>query len=69
MSDIYCQLIANDDDNNPYYDVQPRIGAFEVSVNGVLIFSKCLSGVWPHYTALGRRCGAVAQAIDAGQDI
>ena len=21
MSDIYCQLIANDDDNNPYYDI------------------------------------------------
>ncbi len=69
MSDIYCQLIANDDDNNPYYDIQPRMYAFEVSINGVLLFSKCLSHVWPHYTALGKRCAAVAQATAAGQYI
>ena len=36
MSDIYCQLVQNFDDNNPYYDVVPRIGAFEVSFNGVV---------------------------------
>lgn len=36
MSDIYCQLIPNEDDANPYYDVVPRIGAFEVSINGVV---------------------------------
>ena len=29
--DIYCQLIANDDDNNPFYDMVPRAYAFEVS--------------------------------------
>ena len=34
MSDIYCQLIPNEDDNDPYYQVMPRMGAFEVSVNG-----------------------------------
>ncbi len=43
MSDIYCQLIPNDDPNQPYYEVVPRIGSFEVSYNGVLLFSKCLS--------------------------
>ena len=86
MSDIYCQLIANEDSNNPYYDVQPRIGAFEVSYNGVvskifpylttnrlhylqLLFSKCLSGVWPHYQGLAGRCAQVVQASEQGQDI
>ena len=40
-SDIYCQLIPNEDDNQPYYEVVPRIGTFEVSVNGVVsIFIK-----------------------------
>lgn len=40
-SDIYCQLIPNEDDNQPYYEVVPRIGTFEVSVNGVVsIFLK-----------------------------
>ena len=36
MSDIYCQLIPNDDEKNPYYEVVPRIGSFEVSFNGVV---------------------------------
>ena len=38
MSDIYCQLIPNDDDKNPYYEVIPRIGSFEVSFNGIVSF-------------------------------
>jgi len=36
MSDIYCQLIPNDHDDNPYYQVMPRMGAMEVSFNGVV---------------------------------
>lgn len=36
MSDIYCQLIPNDDAVEPYYQVMPRMGAFEVSINGVV---------------------------------
>lgn len=36
MSDIYCQLIPNDDPNEAYYQVMPRMGAFEVSINGVV---------------------------------
>ena len=36
MSDIYCQLIPNDDDENPFYQVMPRMGAMEVSVNGIV---------------------------------
>ena len=36
MSDIYCQLIPNDDPSQPFYEVVPRIGAFELSLNGVV---------------------------------
>lgn len=69
MSDIYCQLIPNEDDNQSNYEIVPRIGAFEVSVNGVLLFSKCLSGCWPHYKAMGERAYNVAHAIDNNEDI
>ena len=40
MSDIYCQLIPNEDDNMPNYEIVPRIGAFEVSVNGIVSKTK-----------------------------
>ena len=36
MSDIYCQLIPNDDPKQPFYEVVPIIGAFELSFNGVV---------------------------------
>ena len=69
MSDIYCQLIPNDDESRPFYDVVPRIGALEVSFNGILIFSKCLSKQWPLYPAVAKRCYEVAQSAQEGQDI
>jgi len=34
--DIYCQLLPNEDSNNPYYQSIPRTGAFEVSHKGVV---------------------------------
>lgn len=64
MSDIYCQLVQNFDDNNPFYDVVPRIGAFEVSFNGVLIFSKCLSGCWPNFMSVATRAMEISAAHD-----
>ena len=36
MSDIYCQLIPNEDPNIPNYEIVPRIGAFEVSIDGIV---------------------------------
>ena len=36
MSDIYCQLIPNDDEANEFYEVVPRIGSFEISINGTV---------------------------------
>ena len=69
MSDIYCQLIPNDDPNQPFYEMVPRMGAFEVSFNGVLLFSKMLSKVWPNATAIGNKCQKVDEAVGQGQDL
>ena len=43
--------------------------AFEVSFNGVLMFSKLLHKVWPNYMAVAKRCAAIAEAADKGEDI
>ena len=60
--EVYCQLIPNEDDNNPYYDILPRIGAFEVStVNDnvdILFYSKMMSTMWPHPSSLATRIKA-----------
>ncbi len=69
MSDIYCQLLRNDDPEEVYYQMMPRIGSFEISINGVLLFSKSLSGLWPNYGAIAMKAAQVCQAIDQNQDI
>ena len=38
MADIYCQLMQNDDDKNPYYEMYPRIGAFDISYKGTVSY-------------------------------
>ena len=57
--EVYCQLIPNEDDNNPYYDILPRLGAFEVSTvcqdNDILFYSKQMSTMWPNPAALAKR--------------
>ena len=57
--EVYCQLIPNDDDNNPYYDILPRLGAFEVSTVhdnvDILFYSKMMSTMWPHAPSLAKR--------------
>ena len=69
MEDIYCQLIPNDDDNNQHYDMIPRIGAFEISYKGVLVFSKMMSSVWPHFTAVAKYVGEMFADIQNGMSI
>ena len=60
--EVYCQLIPNEDDNNPYYDILPRIGAFEVSTVhdnvDILFYSKMMSTMWPHGPSLTTRIKA-----------
>ena len=41
--DLYYNLIPNEDSNSDIFDQLPRVGAFEVSYKGKLIFSKLLS--------------------------
>lgn len=48
--DLYYNLIPNNDGNANFYDQLPRVGAFEVSYKGKLIFSKLLSLRWPNVT-------------------
>ena len=57
--ELYCQLIPNEDDNNPNYDMLPRLGAFEVSTvhdnADILFYSKMMSSMWPNASALAKR--------------
>jgi hypothetical protein len=41
--DLYYNLIPNESDQSSHFDQLPRVGAFEVSYKGKLIFSKLLS--------------------------
>ena len=38
--EIYCQLVPNNDPNDPNYQIIPKTGAFEVSFKGVVRLSK-----------------------------
>ncbi len=68
--EIYCQLIPNEDGNNPNYDMLPRIGAFEVSIvhenEDILFYSKMMSSMWPHAPSLAARISAFADDVAAG---
>jgi len=35
-SEIYCNLVPDFKRTNPYYEIVPRLGSFEVSINGVV---------------------------------
>lgn len=68
--EIYCQLIPNEDDNNPHYDILPRLGAFEVSIVvdnvDILFYSKQMSGMWPHAKSLSNRIKAFIEDRTSG---
>lgn len=51
----HFQKINKHSKDNKYYDIQkdqevyfPRLGSFEVFVDGVLVFSKLKSSLWPN---------------------
>lgn len=50
------QLVYNNDSNNQYYDQLPRLGAFELSLNGVLLYSKLISKIWPNIKSVTLKC-------------
>ena len=69
MSEIYCRMIPNDDPYELFYEVRPRIGAFELSINGKLLFSKLISKRWPNTDTIVDKCMQVSNAIDEYVDI
>ncbi len=52
--DSYCQLIP-DNSEADCYSMIPRIGAFEITYQGVVIFSKLLSQMWPNFESVAAR--------------
>ena len=52
-------MVFNTDDNNPDYDMQPRMWSFEVSTvhdnHDILFFSKMMSRMWPDAGAVASR--------------
>ena len=62
--DTYCQMVHNNDDNNPDYDIIPRIWAFELSTvvdnHDILFFSKIMCKMWPHVGAVVKRIKSFA---------
>ena len=54
--DTYCQIVHNADDNNPDYDILPRMWAFEISTVidnvDILLFSKIKLRMWPDTRAV-----------------
>ena len=57
--DTYCQMVHNADDNNPNYDIVPRMWAFEISTVidniDILFFSKLMAKMWPSASAVAGR--------------
>ena len=47
----------------------PKTGAFEVSYKGILLFSKLLSGMWPHFETVAKKCAKVFDESRDGKDI
>lgn len=45
--DAYCQLIPDFEDENQVYEMMPRLGTFEVTYKGIIVFSKLLTNIWP----------------------
>lgn len=66
--DLYYNLIPNEDPNAKTFDQLPRVGAFEVSYKGKLIFSKLLSCRWPHISKVANKCLGMIDAIENGED-
>ena len=66
----YCQLLPNDDSNDPCYQILPRLGAFEITtvVDNVciLFYSKMMSSMWPNYKALTNRISAFVKDLKEG---
>jgi hypothetical protein len=66
--DLYNNLIQNDDESCPYFQQVPRIGAFEISYKGMLVFSKLRGGYWPNIDLVSYKCEGIVREEAAGRD-
>jgi hypothetical protein len=67
--DLYNNLIPNDDEDTPYFQQVPRIGAFEVSFKGMLVFSKLKGGYWPNCELVANKCYLTVEDDNQGKDV
>jgi hypothetical protein len=67
--DCYSNLVPNDDESNPYYQMVPRIGAFEVSHQGVVVFSKYKGNYWPDCQIVADKAKGATEAMAKGGDV
>ena len=62
---LYKNLIHNSDESCPIYEMLPELGAFEISTEGKLLWSKRQSGRWPNAADISTR---VDQLLKAKED-
>ena len=57
--DVYCNLVFNDDEQDPNFKILPRLGAFEVTTvrkgTAILLYSKLRSNCWPDFNLFARK--------------
>ena len=56
---LYTHLVPNDDAENPYYRLEPRIHSFELTHKGHLIYSRMQSKYWPAVELVADKCAKV----------
>ena len=67
--DTYCQLIPCYEENRMCYSMIPRVGAFEVSHQGVIIFSKLCLQYWPNVPMVAKRVAALIKDKQSEGDL
>jgi hypothetical protein len=58
--EMYNNLVYNEDAATTTYEMLPRLGCFEVSYKGYLIFSKLGGGYWPNVELVTNKCATIA---------
>lgn len=62
--DAYCQLIPDFEEENLVYDMMPRLGTFEVTYKGIIVFSKLLTNIWPSLNNVSKKLGQLFENED-----
>ena len=57
--DLYANLVNNEDEDNEYYEMNPRVNSFEVSYKNYLIFSKLGGKYWPSVALVAQKVASV----------